>query len=90
MSKPKSTGVDIDAILAENVRKGPGGTCSVCAALAAMPAEWRQKFDAAINDRDRFSAASLIGAFERIDVHLNRGAVERHRRRECMGNRGIA
>jgi hypothetical protein len=87
MSKAKSTGVDIDAILAANVRKRVGGKCNVCAALAAMPDDWRDKFEAALADTERFSATSLIGAFDKIDVTLARGSIERHRRRECVGSR---
>jgi hypothetical protein len=82
--------VDIDAILAANVRKRVGGKCNVCTALAAMPDEWRDKFEAALADTERFSASSLIGAFDRIDVTLARGSIERHRRRECVGSRGHA
>jgi hypothetical protein len=90
MSKAKSTGVDIDAILADSQRKRVGGKCNVCTALAAMPDEWRDKFEAALADTERFSASSLIGAFDRIDVTLARGSIERHRRRECVGSRGHA
>jgi len=82
--------VDIDAILADSVRRKPGGTCTVCSALASMPDDWRAKFAAAINDLERYSATSLIAALERIGISVGRGAVERHRRRECMGNRGHA
>lgn len=90
MSKAKSTGVDIDAILAENVRKRAGGTCTMCTALAEMPAEWRAKFEAAINDRKRYSSQSLLDAFERVGVTVSRNVVDRHRRRECVGSRGHA
>lgn len=89
MSKAQPS-VDIDAILANNVRKRPGGTCSLCAALAEMPADWRAKFEAAIDDRKRYSAQSLLDAFDRIGVTLARNTVDRHRRRECVGSRGHA
>lgn len=85
MSKAKS--IDIDAILAANTRKRQGGTCSLCTALAEMPADWRAKFEAAIADRKRYSAQSLIDAFERIGVTLARNTIDRHRRRECVGSR---
>ena len=82
--------VDIDAILAEHVRKRAGGTCSVCAALAEMPADWRAKFEVAIDDTKRYSATSLVNAFEKVDVLLVRNSVERHRNRQCLGRRGHA
>ena len=88
MSKAKS--IDIDAILADNVRKRAGGTCSLCAALAEMPADWRAKFEAAIEDRKRYSSQSLLDAFDRIGVTLARNTVDRHRRRECVGSRAGA
>lgn len=88
MSKAKS--VDIDAILADNVRKRAGGTCSLCTALAEMPADWRAKFEAAIEDRKRYSSQSLLDAFDRIGVTLARNTVDRHRRRECVGSRAGA
>jgi len=90
VSKAKSTGVDIDAILAENVRKRAGGTCALCTALAEMPAEWRAKFEVALDDRRRYSSQSLLDAFERIGVTLSRNIVDRHRRRECVSSRGHA
>lgn len=90
MSKAKSTGVDIDAILAANVRKRAGGTCTLCTALAEMPADWRAKFEAALDDRKRYSSQSLLDAFERIGVTLSRNVVDRHRRRECVSSRGHA
>lgn len=89
MSKAQPS-VDIDAILADNVRKRAGGTCSLCAALAEMPADWRTKFEAAIEDRKRYSSQSLLDAFDRIGVTLARNTVDRHRRRECVGRRGHA
>lgn len=89
MSKAQPS-VDIDAILADNVRKRAGGTCSLCAALAEMPADWRAKFEAAIEDRKRYSSQSLLDAFDRIGVTLARNTVDRHRRRECVGRRGHA
>jgi hypothetical protein len=90
VSKAKSTGVDIDAILAANVRKRAGGTCTLCTALAEMPADWRAKFEAALDDRKRYSSQSLLDAFERIGVTLSRNVVDRHRRRECVSSRGHA
>ena len=87
MSKAKSAGVDIDAILAQHVRKRAGGTCTMCTALAEMPAEWRTKFEQAMDDTSRYSSASLVGAFERIGLTLSRSVIERHRRRECKGSR---
>ena len=89
MSKAQPS-VDIDAILADNVRKRAGGTCSLCTALAEMPADWRAKFEAAIADRKRYSAQSLLEAFDRIGVTLSRNTVDRHRRRECVSSRGHA
>lgn len=90
MSKAQSTGVDIDAILADHTRRRPGGTCTVCAALADMPTDWRAKFEQAIDDTKRYSATSLVGAFEKVGIPLSRNSVERHRKRECMGRRGHA
>jgi hypothetical protein len=89
MSKAQPS-VDIDAILADNVRKRAGGTCTLCTALAEMPADWRAKFEAALDDRKRYSAQSLLDAFERIGVTLSRNVVNRHRRRECVSSRGHA
>ncbi len=89
MSKAQPS-VDIDAILAANVRKRAGGTCTLCAALAEMPADWRTKFEAALDDRKRYSSQSLLDAFERIGVTLSRNVVDRHRRRECVSSRGHA
>lgn len=89
MSKAQPS-VDIDAILADNVRKRAGGTCSLCTALAEMPADWRAKFEAAIEDRKRYSSQSLLDAFDRIGVTLARNTVDRHRRRECVGSRAGA
>jgi hypothetical protein len=82
--------VDIDAILSEHVRKRAGTTCTVCAALAEMPADWRAKFEEAIDDVKRYSAMSLVNAFEKVDVVLARNSVERHRNRECLARRGHA
>jgi hypothetical protein len=89
MSKAQPS-VDIDAILATSQRLRPGGKCTVCAALAEMPADWRAKFEVAIDDTKRYSATSLVNAFEKIDVLLVRNSVERHRNRQCLGRRGHA
>lgn len=89
MSKAQPS-VDIDAILANHVRKRAGGTCLVCAALAEMPADWRAKFEVAIDDTKRYSSMSLVGAFDKVGVTVARNSVERHRRRECLGRRGHA
>jgi hypothetical protein len=55
-----------------------------------MPADWRTKFEAALDDRKRYSSQSLLDAFERIGVTLSRNVVDRHRRRECVSSRGHA
>lgn len=90
MSKATPVSVDIDDILATSQRLRPGGKCTVCAALADMPADWRAKFEAAIDDVKRYSAMSLVGAFEKVGVTVVRNSVERHRKRECLGRRGHA
>ena len=65
--------VDIDAILADSVRRKPGGTCTVRSALASMPDDWRAEFAAALNDLPRDLAPSPIAALGRVGLSVGRG-----------------
>jgi hypothetical protein len=80
--------VDIDAVLAANTRRKPGGVCIVCRIVATMPADVQAKLEAAFDDRERYSAPSLTNVFTQLGHQVGRSSVERHRNRECVTHRG--
>lgn len=91
----KSTGVDIDALLATH-RKGPTGPkCAVCIVLATVPEDWRVKLQGALDDRERFSGRNICDIINALGVtsptgmvlEVGHNAVDRHRRRACSTNR---
>lgn len=90
MSKAKTTGVDIDAILAQHVRGRPGTQCNACIALASMPAEWQAKMAQAFADKANRSEANLVTIFAELGYVVGKTSVSRHRNRECLGSRGLA
>lgn len=92
----KTTGVDLDALLATH-QKGPiGPKCRVCIVLDTVPADWRSKLQAALDDRERYSGRNLCDIINALGVTTSTGmvlevghnAVDRHRRRACLTTRG--
>ncbi len=80
---PKNETLDVDALLAMNVRKAAGGICSVGAALGKMDPATRAKFQAALDDLARFSNGGLANAFVGVGFDIGENAVQRHRRGRC-------
>ena len=90
MSKAKSTGVDIDAILAGNMRKRPGTQCDTCTAIATMPANWQAKIAQVFADKTNHSIANIVDIFRALGHDIGKTSIERHRNRGCLGSRGLA
>ncbi len=80
---PKNETLDVDALLAMNVRKAAGGICSVGAALGKMDPATRAKIEAAFVDTERFASTGLSAVLRSMGHDVGRSAADRHRRREC-------
>jgi len=91
----KTTGVDIDAIIAANQRGPAGPKCNVCIALERMADDVRAKVQAAMDDRDRFGNRNLCDIINAIGVtsasgmpiEVGHNGVTRHRNGACAASR---
>ena len=82
---PKPETVNLDALLAEHVRKPKGTQCSVAGTLALLDPAARAKFEAAIADEDRYAAVGLADALTKFSGRrTTANTVSRHRRRNCL------
>jgi len=91
----KTSGVDIDAIIAANQRGPAGPKCNVCVALDRMAADVAAKVEAAMADRDRFGNRNITDIINAIGVTSATGmpivvannGVTRHRNGACAALR---
>lgn len=79
----KTTTPDLDALLAANTRRTPGGVCSIGTALSRMDLATRAKIQAALDDVEQFSSPGLALVFRSLGYDIARSSVGRHRAREC-------
>lgn len=93
----RTTGVDLDALLATHQKSATTGPkCRVCVVLETVPAEWRAKLQAALDDRERYSGRNICQIINALELRTSSGGliviggntVDRHRRGGCATNRG--
>lgn len=84
MSKTRTAGIDLDALLQANRKQLPGPRCTVCVALSEADAATRTKLQAALDDPLNFPAKGLGKVFTTLGYTMGPSPVERHRRAECM------
>lgn len=76
--------MDIDELLNANTKAKPGGRCMVGTVLGKLDKPTRAKLEAALADRERFSADGLAAVFCALGHEMSRSPVERHRRGQCQ------
>jgi hypothetical protein len=76
--------VDIDELLNANTKTRPGGKCMVGTVLGKLDKPTKAKVEAALADRERFSADGLAAVFCGLGYEMSRSPVERHRRAQCQ------
>jgi hypothetical protein len=76
--------VDIDELLNANTKTRPGGKCMVGTVLGKLDKPTKAKVEAALGDRERFSADGLAAVFTGLGYEMSRSPVERHRRAQCQ------
>lgn len=82
--------INIDDLLAANVRRAAGPSCTVCIALASLSDDMRAKLDAAVANRNTYTSRGLVTVINALvveELHVTRSAVDRHRNRECKAGR---
>ena len=91
----KTTGVDLDALLVTHQKTVAGPKCRVCIVLATVPADWRAKLQAALDDRERYSGRNICDIINALELRTQSGGliiiggntVDRHRRGGCLTSR---
>ena len=83
MPKTTSPVIDIDALLVANVKRLPGGKCTVGSFYATIDPAVVAKIEQAMANMDRYSAVGLVAILEGCGYTGGRSPVERHRRKGC-------
>ena len=76
--------MDIDALLNANVKKKSGTACMAGVALAKLDKATRAKVEAALLDREHYTADGIASVFTALGSEMSRAPVERHRRGQCQ------
>lgn len=76
--------MDIDELLNANQKKKSGTACMAGVALAKLDKATRAKVEAALADRERYTADGIASVFTALGSEMSRAPVERHRRGQCQ------